>query len=42
MRAAFPSANIENADYWADLVTLQKPFVFERALVVDRIAAHRR
>ena len=41
-RAAFPSISIENADFWKDLISIERPFVFERSLIVSRIAAHRR
>jgi len=41
MRAAFPGVSVETAEYWKDLKILQRPFVFERAMVVDRRAAHR-
>ncbi|KAG6910721.1 hypothetical protein DXG01_008252 [Tephrocybe rancida] len=40
MRAAFPSTSIENADHWDDLASLDKTFVFERAMLVSRVAAH--
>ncbi|KAG6899714.1 hypothetical protein C0993_007641 [Termitomyces sp. T159_Od127] len=39
MRATFPSTSIENADQWDDLAVLDKTFVFERAMVVCRVAA---
>lgn len=42
MRAAFPSSPIENADWWADILRLgSSTFVFERAMLVDRAAAHK-
>ncbi|KAF9525435.1 hypothetical protein CPB83DRAFT_727479, partial [Crepidotus variabilis] len=41
MRAAFPSSSISRGDYWDDLATLQRTFVFERAMVVSREAAHK-
>ena len=43
MRAAFPSSPIENSDWWADMLRLSSStFVFERAMLVDRAAAHKR
>ena len=43
MRAAFPSSPIENSDWWADMLGLSSStFVFERAMLVDRAAAHKR
>ena len=43
MRAAFPSSPIENSDCWADMLRLSSStFVFERAMLVDRAAAHKR
>jgi len=33
---------IENGDFWQDMVALQRPFILERAMVVERDAAHRR
>jgi len=41
MRVAFPGVSIETAEFWKDLESLQRPFVFERAMIVDRRAAHR-
>ncbi|KIM38055.1 hypothetical protein M413DRAFT_448087 [Hebeloma cylindrosporum] len=41
MRAAFPSTSIERMDFWQDLVDLNQTFVFERAMIVSRSAAHR-
>ncbi|KAG6856913.1 hypothetical protein H0H87_012163 [Tephrocybe sp. NHM501043] len=38
-RATFPSTSIENADHWDDLAALNKTFVFERAMIVCRVAA---
>lgn len=40
MRAAWPAAAIERQDFWTDLAQLNKTFVFERALLVSRPAAH--
>lgn len=42
MRASFPNAPIQRADYWDDLITLNKTIIFERAMIVSRPAAHRR
>lgn len=42
MRAAFPTASIERADHWQDLITLNQTFVFERAMIVSRTGAHQR
>ncbi|KAG5729540.1 hypothetical protein E4T56_gene15647 [Termitomyces sp. T112] len=39
MRATFPSTSIENADQWDDLAVLDNTFVFERAMIVCRVAA---
>ncbi|RDB18385.1 EGF domain-specific O-linked N-acetylglucosamine transferase [Hypsizygus marmoreus] len=41
MRAAFPFASIEKADYWNDLITLDRTFVFENAMIIGREAARR-
>ncbi|CAA7268596.1 unnamed protein product [Cyclocybe aegerita] len=41
MRAAFPSASIEHMGYWSDLIQLNRTFVFERAMIVSRQAAHK-
>lgn len=41
MRAAFPDAPIESSDYWQDLEKLERTVVFERAVIVNRAAAHR-
>jgi len=41
MRAAFPSTSIEIMDFWEDLFKLNQTFVFERAMIVCRSAAHR-
>jgi len=42
MRAAFPSAAIERNDYWDDLKSLsERTWVFERAMIVSREAAHK-
>ncbi|KAF8908539.1 hypothetical protein CPB84DRAFT_1674248 [Gymnopilus junonius] len=40
MRAGFPMASIERADFWKDLIALNQTFVFERAMIVSRTAAH--
>ncbi|KAF8198546.1 hypothetical protein BJ912DRAFT_845371 [Pholiota molesta] len=40
MRAAWPGASIERADFWADLAALNRTVVFARALLVSRPAAH--
>jgi hypothetical protein len=36
MRASFPSATIERADYWNDLASLDTTIVFDRAMIVSR------
>ncbi|KAF4616544.1 hypothetical protein D9613_008387 [Agrocybe pediades] len=41
MRAAFPEASIERMDLWEDIIDLNSTFVFERAMIVSRPAAHR-
>lgn len=41
-RAAWPNIPIERADSWADIASLDQTFVFERALIVCRPAAHKR
>ncbi|KNZ73255.1 hypothetical protein J132_08023 [Termitomyces sp. J132] len=41
MRAAWPSAQIEESDYWEDLITLDATVVFDRVMLVNRPAAHR-
>ncbi|KAF8632688.1 hypothetical protein AX15_001741 [Amanita polypyramis BW_CC] len=40
MRAAFPSAGLEESDYWSDLKALGSTAVFDRLMIVDRGAAH--
>ncbi|KAF5383003.1 hypothetical protein D9615_004886 [Tricholomella constricta] len=40
VRTAFPSINIEKSDYWDDLALLDKTFVFKRAMIICRAAAH--
>ncbi|KAH6908790.1 hypothetical protein BKA70DRAFT_252565 [Coprinopsis sp. MPI-PUGE-AT-0042] len=40
MRATFPQASIERADYWSDLKKLNTTFVFERVIVTNRYVAH--
>ena len=42
MRAAFPSAAIERIDFWEDLIDVDRTFVFEKAMVVSRVAAHKK
>jgi len=42
MRAAFPSAAIERIDLWEDLIDVDRTFVFEKAMVVSRVAAHKK
>ncbi|KAG6901923.1 hypothetical protein C0995_006634 [Termitomyces sp. Mi166 len=41
MRAAWPSAQIEESDYWEDLITLDATVVFDRLMLINRPAAHR-
>lgn len=41
MRACFPSAAIEGADHWEDLINLDRTFVFDRAMIISRETAHR-
>jgi len=41
MRAVFPAAAIEKADYWQDLIKLNTTVVFERSMIVNRETAHR-
>jgi hypothetical protein len=40
MRAAFPSASLEEANHWADLKALGSTMVFDRLMIVNRQAAH--
>ncbi|KAF5324356.1 hypothetical protein D9619_011337 [Psilocybe cf. subviscida] len=40
-RAAWPNIPIERADFWRDIASLNQTFVFERALIVSRPAAHK-
>ncbi|KAF5349079.1 hypothetical protein D9756_009425 [Leucocoprinus leucothites] len=40
MRAAFPNAAIEERDQWLDLTRLNSTVVFDRALIINRRAAH--
>ncbi|KXN82749.1 hypothetical protein AN958_02188 [Leucoagaricus sp. SymC.cos] len=40
MHAAFPRASFDERDHWLDLIKLNLTFVFERALIVNREAAH--
>ncbi|CAA7268594.1 unnamed protein product [Cyclocybe aegerita] len=41
MHAAFPSSSIERSDYWKDLSDIDQAYVFERAMLVSRVAAHK-
>ncbi|EAU82121.2 hypothetical protein CC1G_09580 [Coprinopsis cinerea okayama7 len=41
MRAAFPQASIEKADYWNDLIKLDTTVVFERSMIINRDKAHK-
>ncbi|KAM6492022.1 Protein of unknown function (DUF563) domain containing protein [Amanita muscaria] len=41
MRAAFPSAALEESDQWSDLQKLGATVVLDRVVLVDRHAAHR-
>ncbi|KAG6818911.1 hypothetical protein H0H93_000376 [Arthromyces matolae] len=41
MRAAWPSAQIEDSDYWKDLIALDATVVFDKVMLVNRPAAHR-
>ncbi|KAF9479481.1 hypothetical protein BDN70DRAFT_806989 [Pholiota conissans] len=41
MRAGWPFASIEQQDFWRDLARLNQTFVFERAMIVCRPAAHK-
>ncbi|KAF8338671.1 hypothetical protein F5887DRAFT_982351 [Amanita rubescens] len=40
MRAAFPSASLEESNHWADLKALGSTMVFDRLMIVNRQAAH--
>ncbi|PPQ76079.1 hypothetical protein CVT26_004600 [Gymnopilus dilepis] len=40
MRAGFPLASIDRADFWKDLIALNRTFVFERAMIISRTGAH--
>lgn len=40
MRAAFPSASVEESDEWDDLKALGSTMVFDRLMLVNRQAAH--
>ncbi|KAF8345464.1 hypothetical protein F5887DRAFT_884888 [Amanita rubescens] len=40
LRAAFPSSSVLASDVWNDLLYLGEPVVFQRALVINREAAH--
>jgi len=42
MRVAFPSAAIERTNFWEDLIYIDQTFVFEKAMVVSRVAAHKK
>ena len=42
MRAGFPLASIDRADFWKDLIALNRTFVFERAMIISRTGAHHR
>jgi len=42
MGAAFLSTSIERMDFWQDLANLNQTFVFEQAMVISRLAAHKR
>ncbi|KAG6910712.1 hypothetical protein DXG01_008242 [Tephrocybe rancida] len=41
MRAAWPSAQIEESDYWGDMIALNATVLFERVMLISRPAAHR-
>ncbi|KAG6856928.1 hypothetical protein H0H87_012179 [Tephrocybe sp. NHM501043] len=41
MRAAWPNAQIEESDYWSDMIALNATLVFERVMLISRPAAHR-
>ncbi|KAG6853187.1 hypothetical protein C0991_006218 [Blastosporella zonata] len=41
MRAAWPNAQIEESDYWDDMIALNATVVFERVMLINRPAAHR-
>ncbi|KAG6877037.1 hypothetical protein C0993_010865 [Termitomyces sp. T159_Od127] len=41
MRAAWPSAPIEEAEWWEDLIALDATVVFDRVMLINRPAAHR-
>ncbi|KAF8970076.1 hypothetical protein BDZ97DRAFT_1652817 [Flammula alnicola] len=40
-RAGWPDTPIERNDLWKDLIALNQTFVFERAMIVSRPAAHK-
>ncbi|KAF8632685.1 hypothetical protein AX15_001738 [Amanita polypyramis BW_CC] len=40
MHAAFPSAALEESNYWSDLKVLGSTVVFDRLMIVNRQAAH--
>ncbi|KAF5324083.1 hypothetical protein D9619_011227 [Psilocybe cf. subviscida] len=41
MRAAWPNTPIERGDFWNDTAALNQTFVFERAMIISRPAAHK-
>ncbi|KAF7761931.1 hypothetical protein Agabi119p4_9923 [Agaricus bisporus var. burnettii] len=41
MRAAFPAAVIEERDQWLDFIRLNSTIVFDRALITNRMSAHK-
>ncbi|KAF9525434.1 hypothetical protein CPB83DRAFT_859556 [Crepidotus variabilis] len=41
MQAAFPGASVEDKGYWDKLQNTNQTFVFEQAMIVSRIAAHK-
>ncbi|KAJ7053345.1 hypothetical protein C8F01DRAFT_996814 [Mycena amicta] len=41
MRAAFPGTSVETESYWKDLKTLGTSVMFERVVLVNRVAAHK-
>ncbi|KAF8641810.1 hypothetical protein AX16_009791 [Volvariella volvacea WC 439] len=41
MRAAFPSASIQESDYWNDLNDMHTTVVFEKVMIINRESAHK-
>lgn len=41
MRLAFPDASMEKGDVWRDWIKVGGTHVFERAVIINRVSAHK-